>query len=100
MKPITCYLNSTFFCVQKSSLAKQKEKNLSACIVARLRGSNNLCIRDVKGVTSEEVFTEMGVTKPTFRKYLKGIFSTRTKNKIDSYFAAEKKWLKKLLQSR
>ncbi len=57
-------------------------------------------IRDVKGVTSEEVFTEMGVTKPTFRKYLLGIFSTRTKNKIDSYFAAEKKWLKKLLQSR
>lgn len=47
-------------------------------------------IRDVKGVTSEEVFTEMGVTKPTFRKYLKGIYSTRTKNKIDSYFAAEK----------
>ena len=30
MKPITCYLNSTFFCVQKSSLAKQKEKSLSA----------------------------------------------------------------------
>ena len=57
-------------------------------------------IRDVKGVTSDEIFAEMGVTKPTFRKYLKGKISNVSRDKIRSYLESGRKWLKKLMQSR
>ena len=57
-------------------------------------------IRDVKGVTSDEIFAEMGVTKPTFRKYLKGKISNVSRDKIRSYLDSGQKWLKKLMQSR
>jgi site-specific DNA recombinase len=57
-------------------------------------------IRDVKGVTSDELLADMGVSKPTFRRYLEGAATQQTREKIETYFAAASKWLKKLLQSR
>ena len=57
-------------------------------------------IRDVKGLSSDELLADMGVSKPTFRKYLNGIATEQTRQKIGAYFTASKEWLKKILQSR
>lgn len=57
-------------------------------------------IRDVKGVTSDELLADIGVSKPTFRKYLKGTSTEQTRQKINAYFDTAREWLKKLLQSR
>ena len=57
-------------------------------------------IRDVKGITNDELLADIGVSKPTFRKYLKGIATEQTRQKIESYFATARKWLKKIMQSR
>ena len=57
-------------------------------------------IRDVKGVTNDELLADMGISKPTYRGYLKGVSTEQTREKIETYFATAKKWLKKLLQSR
>ena len=57
-------------------------------------------IRDVKGITNDELLADIGVSKPTYRKYLKGVSTKQTREKIESYFASARKWLKKLMQSR
>lgn len=56
-------------------------------------------IRDVKGLTSDELLAEIGISKPTFRKYLKGRSTDQTKQKIETYFATAREWLIKILQS-
>ena len=57
-------------------------------------------IRDVKGITSDELLADIGVSKPTFRKYLKGTSTEQTRQKITAYFDTAREWLKKILQSR
>ena len=57
-------------------------------------------IRDVKGLSSEDVYKDMGISKPTFRKYLHGGCTEDTRIKIHQYLKSAKHWLKKLMQSR
>lgn len=56
--------------------------------------------RDVRGVSMEEIYREMGVSRPSFNKYLKGKGTKITQDKILAYITAARKWLKKLMQSR
>ena len=57
-------------------------------------------VRDVKGLTSDELCSEMGISRPTFRKYLKGKGSEASRLKIRTYLASARKWLENLMQSR
>ena len=59
-----------------------------------------LQIRDVKGLSSEGILKDMGISKPTFRKYLRGGCSEDTRRKIHNYLTEKRRWLKKLMQSK
>ena len=56
-------------------------------------------IRDIKGITSNELCQEIGVSKRTFRNYLKGRCTSYTRNKIKTFFITARRWLQIQMQS-
>ena len=56
-------------------------------------------IRDIKGITSDELCQEIGISKRTFRNYLKGRCTEDTRNKIKTFFITARCCLQTQMQS-